>query len=262
MIALAPTDFRGRDLRITFRPRNFAFITILPAGDGDVAENNGARFYDQAVPSPFKSQLYVHYANHNFFNRQWLNDDHNNRDTGPPVMARWDHERVLAVYGCAFFRRVLLNHSALERFLSGYEKPSSVFTDNIHLSFEKAEQITVDNHQEANGIGLNSLGQITSQSGGLSADEFPFRQDAGAYNASFYGNSIGMVARRGGVSRQFRSEIGSRDLRQKEIWIRVSEVSERDLPPDATGFQLGLEDSAGNVAWVDSDEVSSLTKLC
>jgi hypothetical protein len=69
VVALAPTNFRYWAGQPTIEPSGYAFMTILPAGDGDVRDNNGAQFYDRAKPGPFKSQLYVHYTNHDFFNR-------------------------------------------------------------------------------------------------------------------------------------------------------------------------------------------------
>jgi len=59
----------------TIQPNGSAFMTILPAGDGDVIDNNGAQFYDQATPDPYRSQLYVHFTCHNLFNRKWLLDE-------------------------------------------------------------------------------------------------------------------------------------------------------------------------------------------
>ncbi|MEU9700953.1 hypothetical protein [Streptomyces sp. NPDC047981] len=42
--------------------------------------------------------------------------------------------------------------------------------------------------------------------------------------------------------------------------MRVAEVAEGQLPSDATGFRLGLEDSAGARAWVDSDSVGGVPR--
>jgi hypothetical protein len=230
-------------------------MTILPAGDGDVVDNNGAQFYDQADPKPFRSQLYVHFTNHNFFNRQWPADD----PIRPPVIARSDHERVLAVYGSAFFRSVLLGQPTVG-FLAGDAIPSGVLSGDVHVSFEWAKQVIVDNHEDGNTINTNSLGLPTTQTGGMSADEFPFDQSPGAFNTSFYGQTIGMVVRPGGPTRTFRSAIGNRDLRKHEIWIRAAEVYAGGVPADATGFRLGLQDANGVVAWVDCDAVGGLPR--
>ena len=255
VLALAPTNFRFWAGLPTIQPAGYVFMTILPAGDGDVRDNNGAQFYDQGTPAPFKSQLYVHSTNHNFFNRQWLFDD----GVGAPVVSRADHERVLSVYGSALFRSVLLGH-ATTRYLAGYEKPAGVLSANVHLSYERSAQLTVDNHEDGNTININSLGLPTVQSGGMSAAEFPFGQVAGAFNTSFFGESVGMVARPGGPTRTFRSEIGTRDLRRREVWIRAAEVFTGTIRGGATGFELGLEDVNGLIAWVDADAVGGLPR--
>jgi hypothetical protein len=102
----------------------------------------------------------------------------------------------------------------------------------------------------------------------MSADEFPFAQAAsgggapGAFNDSFFGQTIGMVARPGGTGRLFRSEIGQKDLRKKEIWIRAAEVVAKQgtVPAGASGFQLGVEDVNGITAFVDVDLVGGLPR--
>jgi hypothetical protein len=256
VLALAPTNFRFWAGMSTIQPAGYAFMTILPAGDGDVVDNNGAQFYDQASPDPFRSQLYVHFTNHNFFNRQWAFDD----GAGPPVLARSDHEAILRVYGCALFRDVLLGHGTAA-FLARDVIPSGVMSQHVYTSFEWAKQLTVDNHEDGNSINVNSLGLPTSQSGGLSADEFPFGQVAGAFNGSFFGESIGMVVRAGRRTRVFRSQINPQDLRDRELWIRAAEVfGGGPIPAGATGFRLGVEDGAGTRAWVDVDAVGGLPR--
>jgi hypothetical protein len=262
VLALAPTNFRFWGRMSTIQSKGHAFMTLLPAGDGDVTANNGAQFYDQATPGPFKSQLYVHFTNHNFFNRQWLFDD----GDGPPVVSRAEHERILTAYGCAFYRNVLLGH-ATERYLAGYEKPGGVLSQHVHLSFMKEGQMTVDHHDDGNTIGKNSLSMRTAMSGG-SADEFPFAQGPlggpapGAFNDSFFGLTIGLVVRPGRTGRLFRSEVGELDLTKTEIWIRAAEVVARQgvVPAGASGFQLGMEDVNGLTVFVDVDLVGGLPR--
>lgn len=199
VFALAPTNFRFWSGLSTIKPVDYAFATLLPAGDGDVIDNNGAQFYDQAEPSPYKSQLYVHYTCHNLFNREWVIDE----GVGPPRISRSDHERILTTYGCALFRSVLLGHPT-DKYLVGFEKPAGVSSQHIYLSAMKRGATTVDHHDEGNGIGKNSLSLSTSQSGGMSADEFVFSQAPGggpapgAFNGSFFGLTTGMVVRPGG----------------------------------------------------------------
>lgn len=260
VLALAPTNFRFWYGMSTIQPQGYAYMTILPAGDGDVDENNGAQFYDIAVPEPYKSQVYAHYTNHNFFNREWLFDDSTNY-VQPPVLARGDHERILSAYGCALFRATLLGHGVVG-YIAGYVRPAGVQSRHVYLSFEQQEAHTVDNHQDGNGIGQNSLGQPTGQLAGMVADEFDFMQSGATFNSSFYGESVGMVAEPGRPGRIFRSELGGEeDLNDLEIWIRAAEVTDGSfVPAGATGFELGLEDSSGLSAWVDSDEVGGLPR--
>lgn len=122
--------------------------------------------------------------------------------------------------------------------------------------------LTVDNHEEGNGIGKNSLNAPTQQLGGLSADEFLFRQGGGTFNGSFFGSSIGMVARPGGNGRLFVQDLGNkRDLAKKEIWVRAAEVfAGQTVSGPTTGFQLGLRDSNGVETWLDSDDVGGLPR--
>jgi hypothetical protein len=259
VLALAPTEggaTRGR-------PTGHAFMTILPASDGDVWPNDGAIFYDRADPQPFKSQLFVHFTNHQFYNRQWLDDDStwSNAAPTPPVQSRYDHERVLVAYGCAFYRAALLGHSTTP-YLAGRLLPAGVATQHVHLSFEQPDALTIDNHEDGNGIGTNSLGAPTQQIGGLSADEFQFHQGAGSFNGSFFGDSIGMVARPGGSGRIFVQDLaGTRDLTKSEIWIRAAEVfagQTGTAPP--TGFRVGVRDANGSEAWLDSDDVTGVPR--
>ena len=95
------------------------------------------------------------------------------------------------------------------------------------------------------------------------ADEFPFMQGAaGRFNDSFFGNTVGMLARCEGRIGTFRSQLARPiDARKRQIWIRAAEVyNGTGVPAGATGFLLGLEDASGAVAWVNSDGVGGLPR--
>ena len=262
VLALAPTNFRYWAGMSTIQPKGYAFMTVLPAGDGDVVDNNGAQFYDQATPGPFKSQIYVHYKNHNFFNRKWLNDD-SIAYPQPAVSTRAEHERVLSAYGCALFRATLLSHNTTG-YLSGDVLPAGVMTQNVFRAFERSKPLTVDNFDDGNTIAKNSLGLPNTQTGGFSGDEFRFdRPPAPAtFNSSFYGLTTGMVARQTESGGIFRSQLKvAMDLTKREVWLRCAEVTDGNaVAAQPTGFQLGIEDSNGQRAWVDSNDVGSLPR--
>ncbi len=277
VIALAPTDRSAS----SGQPRGFAFMTILPAGDGDEYKNSGAKFYDRAIPDPFKCQLYVHHAIHSSFNTEWSDEwerysyikEKERRSPprpgrpplGPPMkqglparMLRSDHEHILSVYGCAFFRKVLLGHD-LVKVLKGQELPPGVPIPWTHISFESKEgALTVDDHENRD-IHKNTLGQRTKQSGGLTAEEKEFAEGS---TPTFFGATSGMIARSSSPTGQFRSPlVGNMDLTGHEIWIRAAEVYNRtSIPAGATGFKLGLEDSSDTIAFVDSDDVGALPR--
>ena len=197
---------------------------ILPAADGDVDENPGARFYDAAEPAPLKSQLYIDGANHNWFNRQWPEDD---GGRGPDRPARSEHERILSAYGCALFRAYLLSHDTAG-YLTGLVLPPAISTRRVHISAMLENQTIVDDHEQPGGqpgdIATNSMGQLTTQLGGLTAAEHDFRQP-GTFNATFWGNRVGMVARSEEAGGQFRTALdGPRDVRDREVWVRAADV--------------------------------------
>jgi hypothetical protein len=246
----------------TIQPKGYAFGTILPAGDGDVRDNNGAQFYDQTIPGPFKSQLYVHYTCHNFFNRQWLDDDSLWTPPQPAVSSRAEHERVLKAYGCALFRATLLGHNTAA-YLVGDVLPTGLMTQNVFRAFERSKTLTVDNFEDGNSITKNSLGEANTQTGGINADEYKFDQPpAAAFNSSFYGLTTGMVVnpkKAGGILRSKLKNVI--DLTKREIWIRCAEVTDDStVAASPTGFQLGVEDANGVRAWVDSDDVGGLPR--
>ena len=254
VLALAPTDARFQLLGANVNPKKFDFMTILPAGDGDVWQNSGARFYDRCAPGKFKTQLYVHFANHNYFNRQWLLDE----GLGPARMMRSEHENILSVYGCAFFRNVLFGESAMMPFLTGHVLPAGARTDNVHLAIQLKKSTTVDNHEQSGGIATNSMNMSTTQTS-LNAKEYAFMQGSSLrYNDSFFGSSTGMVIEYEKENATFTSNLDPvQNLKDREVWIRTAEVFSGH-PHTDTGFQLGLTDLSGSTVWVDSNAVGGV----
>jgi dienelactone hydrolase len=252
VISLAPVDSGAH----SGHPKGIAFMTILPAGDGDVVDNDGAKFYDQADPAPFKTQLYVDQANHNYFNRRWQNDDSLGKVA---LMSRYDHERILSTYGCAFFRNAVRGDATFG-YLDHSSLPTSVANQNIHLSCQVTKARIVDNY-EGHPITKDNEGQPTTQNGIL-AQEFPFSQSGGAFNRSFFGNTTGNVLQPREINGSFREPLkSSADLSKAEVRVRAAEVYQPPtIPPTATGFRVGFEDTQGTIAWLDVDDVGGLSR--
>lgn len=239
------------------RPTGYPFMTFLPAADGDVVDNNGAEFYDQAVPGPFKTQLYIHNANHNYFNRQWTNDDAQGR---LPIMSRPDHERILSTYGCAFFRHALRGDGTFG-YLNDLRRPTGVQNQKIHLAYDIDDARVVDNY-DGHPITENNEGETTAQLGGLVAVNHRFAQGPGAFNDSFFGNTNGNVSIVPDRDGSFREPLKDRaDLTEAEVRVRAAEVYEDpNIPAQRTGFRIGVEDVNGTISWIDVDEVGGLSR--
>jgi len=264
VLSLAPVNFGVS----SGEPTGFEFMVIAPAADGDVVELDGLTFYDQARPRTFRSQVYLHYGCHNYFNRQWLADDGipYGRQGNRHLVTRRHHERVLSAYGCAFFRSTLLEHTAMLKYLTGEELPARVPNEHVHLSFEWNDdrRLIVDNHEDPNDIHKNSLHQPTDQHN-LAAFEQAFTKSAGG-NEKFFGDTNGMIIRVDEQNGVFRSSLGQpRDLTDAEVWVRVAEVRSGDNHftqfPNSLGFQLGLEDDKCVAVWVDTDCIGGLARL-
>ena len=44
------------------------------------------------------------------------------------------------------------------------------------------------------------------------------------------------------------------------MWLRVAEVVDGGVAKDGTGFELGIEDAAGQVGWIDADSVGGVPR--
>jgi dienelactone hydrolase len=253
VLSLAPVNSGAN----SGKPHGYAFMTFLPAADGNVVDNNGAQFYDQAKPDLIKTQLYIDHANHNYFNRQWLNDD---TGGGLPIMSRPDHERILSTYGCAFFRKTLRGDATGE-YLVGTVLLPNVQNQNIHLSYDVVGVRVVDNY-EGHAITIDSEAQPTAQSGGLVAQDYPFAQVPGAFNTSFFGDTTGNVSVSKLTGGDFRSQLaGQADLTDIELRVRAAEVFDGlSIPPQPTSFRVGAEDGAGITSWVSVNDVGGMPR--
>jgi hypothetical protein len=253
VLSVAPTDSDATN----GRPDGYAFMTFLPAADCDIVENSGARFYDQAVPTPVKVQLYIDCANHNYFNSKWQDDDTGGR---LPVMTRPDHERILSTYGCAFFRFVLQGQPTLG-FLDATQTPPGVQHKSIHLAYAVTGARVVDDY-EGHPITIDNESQATAQIDGLLAGNYPFARRPEAFNQTFFGNTNGNVSMVKQGTGQFREPLAwPADLTHAEVRVRAAEVFQGPaMPADATGFRVGVEDGGGIIAWMDVNDVGGLPR--
>ncbi|MBK8258897.1 MAG: peptidoglycan-binding protein [Polyangiaceae bacterium] len=253
VLSLAPTDAGT----LSVMPTGFAYLVLLPAGDGDVSSNEGAGFYDRITPSPFKTQLYVHRTNHNRFNREWVNDDF-----PAPLISRTEHERLLKVYTCGLFRHVLKGVNFLDLLL-GKTEVSGVSNVDIFVSAEQSAALTIDDHQDvplapATRTSTNTLGGATTISPTVSAFEIPLSQPGVPPDNTFFGATRGMIASTSVAYGTYRSALASpTNITNREVWIRACEVfNNPSVPATATEFQVGVEDAAGERCFVPSGRIA------
>jgi Putative peptidoglycan binding domain len=257
IVSLAPTECGT----VTTMPTGMPYMVILPAGDGDVVTNDGAKLYDRFAPAPFKCQLYIHRTNHNRFNREWPNDD---ALSGAAPIPRTAHERILEVYGAAFFRQAFFAEN-MRPILSGAQVVAGVQNDEIFISHEINTFTTVDDHEVLPPVGtapiaVNSLGGATRQAGTLTATEAALSlvSPPTSPNGNYPGATRGMVATSPTAYGTFRSALPAAvDLTNREVWIRAAESYDgASVPAGATRFQIGVEDHRGQIAFVSSGDLA------
>ncbi len=263
IISLAPTDNR----LVLTAPNDIPLMVILPAADGDVRSNDGAKFYDRHRPADFKTQLYIHRANHNYFNTEWIKDDTQNP---PPilfplasVLLIFDHMQFILNYGGAFFRKTLLNQHKWINILLGRQKPPGVNFSELHISAEKSPTLLVDDYEVGN-ITINSLtgsNKANAAFGGKNHDlklNSTTIASAGISN-SFYGDTKGMIAQTTASTQEMSIDlVKEKDLRGKEIWLRAAELFMMPIPSTSSEFFLGLKDSSGQTSYISVNQIGGL----
>lgn len=281
ILSLAPTDAPSTFglFKATKSPGGIPFLTILPAADGDVVSNAGAKYYDQTKPKVFKTQLYIDNANHNFFNREWVDDDFSNlgfikRKTAlrtllpkakrwrRKVLARSVHQRILSVYASAFYLDILSGKRNFRQLLLGKTKVRNIHFNKIHLSAEISNAMTTVDDFEDGNILLNTLGLPVSFPSGLAVDEQLFSQSSTTSFKTFFGNTNGMVMTKTSGSGELKTLLGAPiNFNCREIWIRVAEVyNGSTIPSSKTAFMLGIEDTSGIKVFVSSNKVGGLPR--
>lgn len=158
VVSIAPTDIGKQFLK------GPSLLMILPAADGDVVKNEGARIYDRAVGTNggkwFKSQQYVYGANHNFFNREWSFDD----GSGPDRIGRSDQEQMLSAWGTALEADTLLGED-WQAVLAGDEVVQGLGSTTVLASYQHELATGIDTYQDGNSVSRNSLGFSVSSQG-------------------------------------------------------------------------------------------------
>jgi hypothetical protein len=183
VLALAPTDFDRRVLG------GVALETILPYCDGDVADLQGAAYYDDSRfasagdPAP-KATTLLYGANHNFFNTVWTSGPGSSDDAGGPIfqegarstrasdpvdpcqpggtgrLAAAVQEQAGATLMAGFFRRYLDDDTDFQRFVSGLAPfPASTGAARWASTYHAPDRLDVERFATADNALLNRFGR-------------------------------------------------------------------------------------------------------
>lgn len=256
----------------------------------------GAIEFDTKRATPFNVQLYVHRANHYSWNRESRSRDAAGAAV-PPVFSPKHHELVLRSYATAFFRAILqdmprepLEQQAFFRsqdgpvaYLNGHRLPSlisaaspstgvygetTVDTADLVLAWRSRYLTTVDDYQQTNGVGINSLGEAATS--GLVMEE----QDCAA-GCKYAGRTrllfLSASCASGAATcpdASYRTELGAtrRNLRSRAaVLVRAGEPLEQGaflpaVPARGVSFALGVEDASGMIQWKNADEVGGVPR--
>ncbi|HEX8456911.1 MAG TPA: hypothetical protein VF656_06425 [Pyrinomonadaceae bacterium] len=188
VLPLAPVDFS--------RPvvNNAALEVILPYCDGDVSDNQGAHFYDDArynVPgdAAAKHTVQVMGANHNYYNTVWTpglfpaggaddwgyvtngsTDGHCGTGATNKRLTPAQQRGTGLAYLSAFMRAYVGGETQFLPLLTGdAPPPASAQTTNLHVSYHApdaaAKRLDVNRLLDASNLSANTLGGATTQSG-------------------------------------------------------------------------------------------------
>lgn len=198
LVSFAPTNFfadSGNDPSVsppgwepTFNPRmrDVAFQIIQGSKDCDVRSFDGRVHYDRAADhrapgETLKSLVYIHSANHNYFNEVWETQNGDDCDGTRKILSGTTARVVANSYIHAFLDTVVQAGTRWRPYLTG-EKRSPVVGTRVVVDFQapSSEFVAIDHFDDDNGLGVNSLGgsvQTQSMVYSISSGGFFFNTD-------------------------------------------------------------------------------------
>lgn len=249
VLSLAPVDFRGYTLE------KIPLLMILPAADGDVVENSGAKIYDRSnsdgYPRWFRSQQYIYGANHNFFNSEWGYDDNSSGPSGAPL-TRSQQEDVLRMMTRGFFDDTLYREKGGHGFLTG-DAVLAGLPAEIYPSYARSGAFDVD-RQENGDPYVNTLGLTVAESGFMVFSEESF--DSG-YNNTFYHDTSGLLVAWESSSQNYSSEVMTDVSTYEYLSFRITQAVDplnRSHGSIPTTIGIGIE-GGGGISRVNSADI-------
>ncbi|MGZ8911096.1 MAG: hypothetical protein ACXW09_14070 [Methylococcaceae bacterium] len=259
VLSIAPVDAHSYTLL------DIPLLMLLPAADGDVWDNRGARIYDRAKKIAgngwFKSQMYIYGTCHNFFNTEWLVDE----GQGPDRLTRADQEAMLKGWSRAFFELTLMDKKNYLPAFTGDGYLTGLKNDVIYPSYQSANARVIDDYQQSpSDKAKNSLGGTVADINFQVFNEFEFSQNSGAniYNDSFYHDTSGLVAVWGDNASKFTTEIpaaSENNAAYPFLSFRVAQVNDAKNSQGVNmNIVVGMQDSNGHMGAIESNAIGAI----
>ena len=178
LFAIAPVDgqigtsYSGTPVVIN----NAHYFIMHGSHDGDVSSFGGQKTYDRAFPnassaSGFKGLLFVHGANHNYWNEKWAycSNDGTKITSALSQISIAQQQDIGKVYVCAFFQLALLDKEPYKALMTGDLMFDSL-PSGVTLIHQYSDQTRVDlnNYQEDNNSSTGSYSGVTNSANGIS----------------------------------------------------------------------------------------------
>ena len=258
---IAPTYFTRSVLE------DVPYYVLLPAADGELERFDGARTYDRAAPREnprrmSKMQLFVHGANHRWFNTVWVEDVD---DGQPPAgtsgrLTPKNQQSIEQVTAVAFFRQFLQDFAPARRLFTGTAAVASLGKFKIYRSYQDPEHLNVDDFEDRSGLALNSLGGMNA-SGMLSpvSEEYLWEPRDNTAESSYFHETSGLLAGWQRMSDQayFRLSIPTDRMKDLSAYpylsFRIMQIVGKEIPvkqDQDLDLDVGLEDKHGGTAFV------------
>ncbi len=155
LFAIAPVDGQiGSSLKVVIKDTNY--FVMHGSHDGDVYNFAGLKTYDRAFPidkeaEGFKSLLFVHGANHNYWNTEWASHSNDVKFgiKSPLAQISAGKQQALAtVFMSAFFQWTLLDTNYKGLFTKNETFPSVPLDVTTIQQYSDKDHIDINNYQE------------------------------------------------------------------------------------------------------------------
>lgn len=249
LVSIAPTDFRNINVDIPY-------LVLVGSDDGDVANLQGLRLYDRALPP--KQMVWIVGAIHNYFSSNWYWQDEVPAD--PPV-TRAQHQVIARGY-CNAFLQQYLNQLFFHKTANGIEKLQSFFTGErilnslqgtgveLHPTCQFPGALVVDSFEDAPPNKLsNSLGGSVTTSDVAAFDELDLQNLTGTCATNlpnWFHDTRGLKVEWSVNTARYTTSLGGRSVLDFDaLCFRVGQDNSIGAPQD---FKVRITDSIGGDA--------------